>query len=349
MSTPGVRSFYATLGIELPAWSKRNASVPCFAQPDAHNRGDRSPSCSVNLDSGAWNCHGCGAHGGAYDAALAVGHTPRRAMELLVGHGLAPRAYRSMPEWAPVPGRVTKQAGSMAPPDTSAAISWDEADIAHCAETLDANSRLVRRLILERAWSPRTMRELELGFDGARITIPVRDASARLAGVLRYDPFGIRDPKMRAIAGTRLGLIPHPSREASERVILVEGPPDMIAARSAGLHAIAVPGTNAWHRQWAEHFAERHVTVVMDCDSAGRRAAVEIADSLQGTARTVDVVDMWPDRSDGYDLTDRILERRRSRSRPLAPCTAGTLLRPVTSRYQGRTGIRAREHREASR
>ena len=88
-----VRAFYAALGIELPAWSTREAPVRCFAQPDAHNRGDRSPSCSVNLASGAWNCHGCGAHGGAYDAALAAGHSPRSAMELLIAHGLAePRA-----------------------------------------------------------------------------------------------------------------------------------------------------------------------------------------------------------------------------------------------------------------
>ena len=77
-------------------WSDRDAPVRCFAQPDAHNHGDRSPSCSVNLASGAWNCHGCGARGGAYDAALATGHSPRSAMELLIAHGLAePREDRA--------------------------------------------------------------------------------------------------------------------------------------------------------------------------------------------------------------------------------------------------------------
>ena len=79
MTTPDVRAFYTTLGIELPGWPKLEAPIRCFAQPDAHNHNDRSPSCSVNLASGAWNCHGCGAHGGAYDAALAArAHTTRR-------------------------------------------------------------------------------------------------------------------------------------------------------------------------------------------------------------------------------------------------------------------------------
>ena len=71
MTTPDVRAFYQALGIELPGWPKLEAPTRCFAQPDAHNHADRSPSCSINLASGAWNCHGCGAHGGAYDAALA--------------------------------------------------------------------------------------------------------------------------------------------------------------------------------------------------------------------------------------------------------------------------------------
>lgn len=42
-----VRAFYSALGIDLRASSNREAPVRCFAQPDAHNHGDRSASCSV--------------------------------------------------------------------------------------------------------------------------------------------------------------------------------------------------------------------------------------------------------------------------------------------------------------
>src|SRR5438045_3359171 len=81
MTAPRVRGVFAELGIELPGWSTTEAPVRCFADPAAHAHGDRKPSCSVNLATGAWNCHGCGACGGAYDAALATGHTPRSAMD----------------------------------------------------------------------------------------------------------------------------------------------------------------------------------------------------------------------------------------------------------------------------
>ena len=278
MRSDQVRAFYAALGIELPAWSTREAPVRCFAHPDAHNRSDRSPSCSVSLASGAWNCHGCGAHGGAYDAALAIGHTPRSAMELLIAHGLA--EPRARDDWGP--GRATttpdpRARSAPAPPDSRSELAWNEADVRMCAETLDANGHMIRRLTLERAWGGRIIRELGVGFDGARITIPVRSAQGHLRGVLRYDPFGRRDPKMRSVPGTRLGLMPHPAYESSQHVILVEGPPDMIAARSCGLPAIATPGTSAWRPCWATLFAGKRVTIVMDCDASGRRAANEIA------------------------------------------------------------------------
>jgi hypothetical protein len=310
MTTPDVRAFYAALGIQLPGWPKLEAPIRCFAQPDAHNRGDRSPSCSVNLASGAWNCHGCGAHGGAYDAALALGHAPRQAMELLIANGLAER--RAPGVRRPHAARAVTTLNRWQTEPVRPRFGVAEADIASWAEMLEHDGRLVRRLILERAWAPRIMRAIQIGFDGARITVPIRDARGHLRGVLRYDAFGRRDPKMRAAIGTRLGLIPHPSREASNHIILVEGPPDMISARSAGLPAIAIPGTNAWHPAWARLLASKRVTIVMDCDAPGRRAADEIATSLSETAAAVEIVDLCPEREDGYDLTDRVLERRRT-------------------------------------
>lgn len=350
MRSDQVRAYYAALGIELPAWSKREAPVRCFARPDAHNRADRSPSCSVNLAFGAWNCHGCGAHGGAYDAALATGHTPRSAMELLITHGLAePRARE---DWGSGRG-ARAQRPRIRPPsprhDSRPDLAWNEVNVRMCAQTLDANGRLIRRLMLERAWGLRIMRELGIGFDGARITIPVRSAQGRLRGVFRYDPFGQRNPKMRSVWGTRLGLVPHPASETSEHIILVEGPPDMIAARSCGLPAIATPGTNAWERSWAQLLTGRRVTVVMDCDAPGRRAADEIATALQAMGVPVEVVDLWPDRHDGYDLTDRILERRCARSDPRAVRTIASLLRPVPPVHANRRRAPARNTQEVAR
>lgn len=346
MNPGDTRVFYAALGIELPAWSQREAPVRCFAHPDAHARGDRSPSCSVNLDSGAWNCHGCGAHGGAYDAAIARGHSPRSAMELLIGHRLVePRGADHCA------GRtaLTRRIETVAPAKSIAtALSADDDDVRYWADGLEDNGRLLRRLAVERAWSARAIRDLQIGLSGARITIPIRNARGELRGVLRYDPFGRRDPKMLAVTGTRLGLIPHPARVATKCVVLVEGPPDMVAARSFGLAAIAVSGTSAWQSHWAQLLHGRDVKIVMDCDAAGRRAAEQIHASLRAAAITSEIVDIWPDRDDGYDLTDRIVERKRQRPGRLTAAGVASLLAPVPTVHRQRAPLRARVNQEVA-
>ena len=122
-------------------------------------------------------------------------------------------------------------------------------DIERWRATLAADTDLIAKLARERGWLYATMLELELGVDRGRITIPVRDDERRLIGLLRYQPWPKPgEPKMLAAAGSRRALLPHPAAEPSTQVLLVEGEPDMIAARSRGLPAIAVPGVDGWRR-----------------------------------------------------------------------------------------------------
>jgi len=122
-------------------------------------------------------------------------------------------------------------------------------------------------------------------------------------------------------------LIPHPAREPSTHVILVEGPPDAIAARSHGLPAIAVPGTDAWKPDWAALLAGRTVTVIMDADRVGRAAAARIQNDLDGIAQ-VTVVDLAPGREDGYDLTDALRDARQNETVAAEPPAALGILQP---------------------
>ena len=153
-------------------------------------------------------------------------------------------------------------------------------------------------------WDRGVLIAFGVGFDRGRVIFPIRDRWGVLQGVLRYAPTHERAPKMLAVAGTRLGLLPHPAAELSEEVVLVEGPPDMLAARSNGWPAIAVPGDDAWAPEFAEQLAGRRVVIVMDADDAGRRAAVRIAGDLAPVAGSVAIAELHPGRDDGADLTD---------------------------------------------
>jgi DNA primase len=322
--SPDIRGFYSALGIELPGFAAANVAVRCFADPDSHAHGDRTPSCSVSTEHGAWRCWGCGAHGGAYDAALLRGHTPRSAMELKIEFGLSESPGRSehlAPRHRSVPRRR--------PADESRALTADENDVErwHAELFSPARRHWLERLAAQRLWSITTMRVLGLGYDRGRLAIPIRNEPGALRGALRYRPAA--EPKMLAVLGTRLGLIPHPASEPSPRLLLVEGPADMIAARSRGWPAIAVPGDHAWRPQWAALLQERQVTIAMDSDDAGRAAAERIAHDLHGVCASR-VLDLAPDRTDGFDLTDwlRTREQRPRSSR----CTTFSSSRPTISR-----------------
>jgi Toprim-like len=314
LTLPGadIRSYYHQLGIRLSAQARVEAPVRCFADPSVHRREDRDPSCSVNLVSGAWKCHACGARGGSYDAAMAVGHTPRSAIDLMIANGLIePRArLRTARELLHTPGRPSASlARAHASQDFVArpALQVTDHDIAGWQAALSRRPSLMARLLRERGWCYPTIRALELGLDRGRITIPIRNAHGELRGLLRYQPERTRRPKMLAARGTRLGLIPHPAAEASDRIVLVEGPPDMIAGRSRDLASIAVPGDHAWQPNWAALLAGRRVTIIMDADAQGRAAAERIAADLAPHARA-DIVDLAPLRDDGYDVTDWLAE-----------------------------------------
>ncbi|HWJ51367.1 MAG TPA: toprim domain-containing protein [Solirubrobacteraceae bacterium] len=310
-----IRGYYQQLGIQVPQQARVEASLRCFADPAAHRREDRDASCSVNLLSGAWNCHACGARGGAYDAALAKGHTPRSAIDLMIAHGLIERRARIRTAREllrdPAGSRIVRaHARGPAPPGedpvSRIALQVSERDISRWQATLSRRPCRLARLTAERGWRYETIRALELGLDRGRITIPMRNAHGQLRGVLRYRPQHTDRPKMLAIPGSRIGLVPHPAAEASKRILLVEGPPDMITARSRGLAAIAVPGDHAWQSVWARLLVGRHVMIVMDADTQGRAAAERIANDLVGHAQG-EIVDLDERRKDGYDLTDWLL------------------------------------------
>lgn len=320
-----IRGYYHQLGIKLPDSSYANASVRCFAAPEAHRREDHDPSCSVNTISGAWRCHGCGARGGAYDAAIAKGQDPRTAIDLMIDYGLIERRARlhtarevlqaSRRRSASPVARVRRETQGRSDGVVARTLYVTDQDICHWQAALSRRPSLLARLAKERDWNYQTVRALELGFDRERITIPIRNGRGLVRGVLRYQPGHTSQPKMLAVPGTRLGLIPHPAREISERILLVEGPPDMVAARSHGLPAIAIPGDHAWRLSWAQLLAGRHITIIMDADDHGRAAAQRIASDLAGIADP-DIFDLGPSRPDGYDLTDWLLENRTAEQIP---------------------------------
>jgi hypothetical protein len=254
---------------------------------------------------------------------------PRRSAGPLVARPETsrPMAHRSAPARAPTPLGITAD------------------DVKAWSERLQRSAALLERLERQRGWNRRTLIDLEIGFDGERVTVPIwRQSSddgaqhrpAVLQGVLRLRVDHAQRPKVIAVPGTRLGLTPPPAWTRERRVVLVEGPSDMLAARSAGVPAFAVPGATSWRPEWARELDGREVAIVMDCDRASRHAAARIAADLERRGITAGIIDLAPARQDGYDLSDWLRDGPHPAHRTNASVNAPT---PATS-YPARSQTR---------
>jgi hypothetical protein len=214
-----IRGYYRAIGVQLPEWAIREASVRCFTHPDARAHDDRRPSCLVDLGSGAFPCWGCGAEGGACDAAIEILRlSPREAIDLMIECGLAERrAAGASGHRTRRPARPTRHDDAQVGKDgVTRAPGYRATDrvMAGAARRPRLDPPGCVRPEHRRLWDPVTLRHLGIGWDGHRLTIPIRDIDGHLQGLLRYAPMATRTAKMIATPGTRLGLIPAPRHRA---------------------------------------------------------------------------------------------------------------------------------------
>ena len=192
-------------------------------------------------------------------------------------------------------------------PSAPGARSFDERAIETYQAALLADPRRLVGLERSRGWSGEVVERFGVGLDGDRIVFPYRDASGVLVGLGWYQPdpaLRHEGPKLWAAPGSRRELFPPPDKVHGDPLYLVEGESDALAALSVGLAVVGVPGVGCCRGEWRERFAGRRVVVVFDCDGPGREAASRVAADLAGVVEEVRVVDLDPERRDGYDLSD---------------------------------------------
>jgi len=100
-------------------------------------------------------------------------------------------------------------------------------------------------------------------------------------------------------------------RKARETVFVVEGEKDADALRTLGFCATTSAQGAGW--KWTSDFvacfsAGRRVVFIPDADTPGRKAADERAALLGVVVDDVCILDLAPERSDGYDVSDWIAE-----------------------------------------
>lgn len=158
-----------------------------------------------------------------------------------------------------------------------------------------------------KGWTATTLEAMGVGLDAAnRFVFPILNAGGEFAGTVRYADDG-RDPKMRADTGTTRDLWPRPEDVPGPVLIVVEGEPDAVSLMQLGYPAVALPGVGKWSEDWSARIGDRREAVffVCDCDAPGRARMTRGA-AVGSEFSPTFVIDIAPDRSDGYDVGDMI-------------------------------------------
>ena len=93
-------------------------------------------------------------------------------------------------------------------------------------------------------------------------------------------------------------------------VYFCEGEKDVDALAKLGFTATTVSeGAGAkWDDALTPHFKDRPVVILPDADLPGRAHAHKVAKAINGVAASVRVLDLYPDRHDGSDVSDWLTE-----------------------------------------
>lgn len=243
---------------------------------------DASPSMSVNLKTGLYMCHGCQRSGNAITYA-------RDILDL---------DYDAL----------AKQFGLKRWIDPGAVRRW------HAA--LLKNAKMMAFLYGERGLSGDVIEQYELGLDGPRVVIPIKEED-EYVNLRRYLPHAKSGAdKMRnepGWGGARLWPLATLAR--AKEIILCEGEMDALCLMSQGVPAVTGTGGAAtWRDGWGVFFAGVDVVVCYDIDEAGQAGAALATPALKRYARSVRQLHLPLDPRDFKhgDITNYLVDQNHS-------------------------------------
>lgn len=302
-----VRQFFAGEGVQLLDNKRAGADEVRFVCPF---HADSEPSANVNLKTGLWKCQVCNIGGSPIDFLMRGGADYKAALER-VGQvaGLAP------------PGKRTNgAAGNPSPAAPSPSrTKLTQKNVTGWHEAALRNPDLQSWFRDHRGYTDETVKQFELGWDGERVTIPVRNEQGDLVNVRRYlrdASEGLKFLPLYAGSGpdvtTRLFPV---AGELPDEVVLVEGEWDAMLCHQHGLdNAVSMTaGAGNWNSTFTPWFEGRKVTIVYDNDDAGRRGAARIAGVLSSALERVEIsILQIPNLPPKGDVTDFFVEQGRT-------------------------------------
>lgn len=222
---------------------------------------ETTPSFHVRRAQQYFKCFGCGVGGDIFAFTMLMARCGfAEAIERLARWANLERAKieaRSAISQTVYPGIV--------PQEGVQTISNFDYVVSEYEKALDKNPDVLKPLNISREVAKR----LSIGWDGASLNFPMRNAEGKIVGIRRRFP----DGRKSSVRGGREGVfLPH-GNDPKGVLFIMEGATDTACAVSLGLDAVGRPSCQGGGQILAELVVGKHVCIIPDSDNAGMMGA----------------------------------------------------------------------------
>ena len=256
---------------------------------------ETDPSFKVTLTgdhAGKWYCHGACKEGGSI-----VDFVKRRENLPTNREAIERTAELLGPTEAP-------------PPAKKKALPRKRAQTYHDILLAEKNQKHLDRFMIARGLSLDIIKQVQIGHDGDRFTIPVYDHAGKLLDIRHYKLDAPNGEKMLAEKGHgQTHIYGWQWLADDDELVLCEGELDCLALLDRGIPSFsATNGAGKWPDDPPD-LTGKTIHICGDADEAGQQMNRILPDALYSAgAEQVFVVEWPPDAAKGYDVTDYFLD-----------------------------------------
>lgn len=250
---------------------------------------DKDPSLSVNVETGLFNCFGCGEKGNAI-----------QFVQKKYGVGFK-EALRRVKEEEGIKSDPESSSGRKPKSETrnpkSAHLTLDQIKLIH--NQLMKNEAVLKTFQDKYGLTRVIIEKYFIGYQNEHYVIPIEVEPGK---------WTIKEHKGNQSKGAKVSLYPSGIiKEDLPYIIVAEGEFKALLLNQKGFPAVSgTGGANTWKREWNTCFTNLNVIIAYDADEPGREGATRVVGFLKGIARSVKVI-QWPsymDSKDKKDVTD---------------------------------------------
>lgn len=245
---------------------EKESGEQSYARCPMHN--DTNASFTVNKETDAWYCHGCGT-GGHYVEFI------ERYYD--VGRDVATNAVKQWNQNKTLPFPTEEYVDA-------------------CVKKLQEKPAEIKALH-SFGITDEVISKYKLGYDDTRITIPIYSKTGMLINVRKYLPphrriEGSTNAKVVGVRGcNEARFYPYENLTADkDEVYIVEGEKDCLVAISQGLNCVTGTGGSNMPAHEENLFADKKVYLMIDNDPAGARLNANYIKALSSVAREIKVI-----------------------------------------------------------